>query len=46
MMNIDDVLIEKLVSAEQDALRDKTGQPENTVPTYRPVAFSSRGEVD
>lgn len=45
-MNHDDVLIEKLVSAEHDALRDVTGQAENTVPQYRPVAFTMAGNVD
>jgi hypothetical protein len=45
-MSMDDTLIEKLVMAEHDALRDVTGQPENTVPTYRPVAFTMAGNVD
>ena len=45
-MNMDDTLIAKLVGVEQDALRDKTGQPENTVPTCRPVAYTARGQVD
>lgn len=44
--NMDDVLIAKLVTAEHDALRDVTGQPENTVPAYQPVAFTMAGNVD
>lgn len=46
MQNIDDVLIAKLVHAEQDALRDETGQAEGQVPTYTPVAFARSGQVD
>lgn len=45
-MNHDDVLLTKLVQAEHDTLRDVTGQPENTVPKYRPVAFTMAGNVD
>ena len=45
-MSMDDTLITKLVMAEHDALRDVTGQPENTVPTYRPVAFTMAGNVE
>ena len=44
--NADDVLLVKLVSAEHDALRDATGQPENSVPAYQPVAFTMAGNVD
>lgn len=45
-MNHDDILLGKLVQAEHDALRDATGQDENTVPQYRPVAFTMAGNVD
>lgn len=46
MTNMDDVLLSKMVAAEHDALRDATGQDENTVPAYRPVAFTMAGNVD
>lgn len=48
---MDDTLITKLVLSEQDALRDATGQdagevPTYSVPTYTPVAFTSKGQID
>ncbi|MBB3752552.1 hypothetical protein FHT44_005064 [Mycolicibacterium sp. BK634] len=45
-MNLDDTLVDKLVRNEQDEHRDQTGQEAGEVPTYSPVAFTSRGRVD
>lgn len=45
-MSMDDVLLNKLVLAEHDALRDATGQDAGQVPTYTPVAFTASGQVD
>lgn len=45
-MNSDDVLIGKMVQAEQDGLRDATGQADGQVPTYTPVAFTRSGQID
>lgn len=39
----DDILIEKIVLAEHDALRDTTGRDDLH---YTPNAFTSSGDVD
>jgi hypothetical protein len=46
MADIDDTLISKLVLSEHDALRDVTGEPENQVPTYSPIAYAANGQID
>jgi hypothetical protein len=46
MSDIDDTLVSKLVMAEQDGLRDATGQDAGQVPTYTPVAFTATGQID
>jgi hypothetical protein len=45
-MDMDDNLITKHVMAEQDALRDATGQDQGGVATYTPVAYTATGQID
>lgn len=46
MASMDDTLLDKLVLAEHDALRDQTGQAAGQVPTYQPVAYTANGQID
>lgn len=46
MESMDDTLLNKLVMAEQDTLRDVTGQEGGQVATYTPVAFTRSGQID